>query len=336
MSYASLINVASASNQESFQRIRDFLGRRNGTYDYSASGIGWTLHDSSYATDEDTLTAGDWVVFTSPGENGRQALYVQFVFQASYIKMQGWLYWNNSTHAGVQAIGNSSNTIYTSAGACTLWVLGDLDAFYVANTNGATNYLAGCGCIKPGDGFYDNTIAIAPDAVSTGTSVVVPVDVVPAAWAAGQKLYHWDTAGVSIVEIQAVGAGSVTLASVSTGKLAGSRLAGDLCYWCSISNAMGLTTVANRSTGVVLALTIASAESASYTPIGYDVDQLNNKKSTVRVPVWSSVGVYGQLPHIYHTSKASGAQGAAYTAQDGVTYRLLKQQSTTAYLVREA
>lgn len=336
MSYASLINVASASNQESFQRIRDFLGRRNGTYDYSASGIGWTLHDSSYAADEDTLTAGDWVVFTSPGENGRQALYVQFVFQATYIKMQGWLYWNHSTHAGVQQIGTSSNTIFTPAGACTLWVLGDLDAFYVAVTNGSTNYLACCGCIKPGDGMYDNTIAIAPGAVSTGTSLVVAVDVVPEAWVAGQKLYHWDRAGVSIVEIEAVGAGSVTLASVSSGRLAGSRLAGDLGVFCSTStNFFAPSILANRTTG---AASPGTTNSPSTATMGYvTADSLGGRLVAERCGLWySDIAAYGLMPHLYLSSNTGSVQGRAHVAPDGTQFRMLKHQNAATYLIREA
>lgn len=337
MSYASLINVASASNQESFQRIRDFFGRRNGTYDYSASGIGWTLHDSSYAADEDTLTAGDWVVFTSPGENGRQALYVQFVFQATNIKMQGWLYWNNSTHAGVQAIGTSSNTIYTPSGACVLWVFGDLDAFYIANTNSTTNYLAGFGCIKPGDGFYDNTIAIAPSAVATGSSVVVPVDVVPASWAAGQKLYHWDTAGVSIVTIESVGASSVTLATVATSKLAGSRLAGDLCIFSSVSAAFaGPAVVANRSTGAVqTGCTLLTSSSSGMT---YAInDALHSKRVTERVfCIYSNTALFGYLPNILFVNSTGATQNTAYTDQNGGTWRMIRNQAISAYLIRES
>lgn len=334
MSYASLINVASASNQESFQRIRDFLGKRNGTYDYSASGIGWTLHDSSYAVSGDTLTAGDWVVFTSAGESGRQALYVQFVYQATYIKMQGWLYWNSATHAGVRQLGSSSNTIYTPSGACTLWVLGDLDAFYVANTNGTTNYLVGCGCIKPGDGLYDNTIAIAPAAVSTGTSVVVPVDVVPAAWRPGQKLYHWDTANINIVTVEAVGASSVTLASVSSSKLAGSRLAGDVCVFCSTnSNFANLSAIADRSTGAVT--TVTSYYYAPGSVITVQTDGLNGRRPTEPIYLYASGMAFGVLPHIVLTNNTGTAQGASYTAHDGVSYRMLRTGSSS-YLVREA
>lgn len=334
MSYASLINVASGSNQESFQRIRDFLGRRNGTYDYSSSGIGWTLHDSSYAVDEDTLTPGDWVVFTSPGENGRQALYVQFVFQATNIKMQGWLYWNNITHAGVRAIGSSSNNIYTPAGACVLWILGDLDAFWVANSNGISNYLVGFGCIKPGDGLYDNTIAIAPSAVSTGTSVVVPVDVVPASWQAGQKLYHWDTVGINIVTIESVGASSVTLASVSAGKLAGSRLAGDVCVFCSTGSSPTPTIIANRSTAAVVAASHGMAGSQNIAYV--NTDSLNGGRPGERVGIYySNSEAYGAMPHIYAVNN-SASQNSVCTAKDGTSWRVLKNQSTNTFAVRES
>ena len=334
MNCASLINVACANNQEAFQRLRDFLCKRNGTYDYSASGIGWTLHDSFYAIDQHTLSNNDWVVLSSPGENGRQALYVQLKYSSSGgIALQGWLYWNAATHAGVLAIGTAAgNTINTPSGAAVIWVLGDLDCWYVGVNNGSAYNLAMFACIKPGDGMYDNTIAIAPGAIGTGSNVVVPVDLVPAAWQAGQKIYLWDTAGISIVTIASVGAADVTLVSVPTARLAGSRLSGDLGVYASTANNLGGYMLTNRTSAAPVIATVLKASSSNFG--GIASDGLNGLVPAERVGVTASSCAYGYLPNILLCNSAV-PHNTAKTGRDGTLYRCLKS-SLDSFFVREA
>ena len=67
MAYANLIKQPCNNVAEIFKHCRDFVCRRNGSYDYSTSGIGWSLVDSSYATDEHNPASGDWFVVYSAG-----------------------------------------------------------------------------------------------------------------------------------------------------------------------------------------------------------------------------------------------------------------------------
>ncbi len=95
MAYKNLLNIDCADKKEFFCRMRDFICKRNGTYDYSSTGIGWTLHDSSYAVDEDNPAANDWYVICSPGEGGKDDMYFKIAWngsQTNNITISGFLY----------------------------------------------------------------------------------------------------------------------------------------------------------------------------------------------------------------------------------------------------
>jgi len=331
VSYRNLINVASASIAESFKRIRDFICRRNGSYDYSATGIGWTLWDSSYAVDENAPATGDWFVIKSIGENGKQDLYYRFILNASTITVYGYLYWNAATNAGIKEFG-SPNAINISSGATTLWIYGDLDHVCIGYVN-TSNYLFMMGAPHQGEGFYDNAIAVSSASVSTGSNVVVTVDAVPDTWYVGQKLYHWDTAGLNVVTIAALGAGTVTLATVSAAKLAGNKLSGDIGYFCSNSNALAaVACVADRSTGAVGAVNLQTSEWA-VTVAG--TDALNSKRASGDLFLAAAGSAYGKVPDVKITSATGATHNTPYTDQGGNTWRLLLVYSGKALMVKE-
>ena len=334
MSYANLVNQASASNAETFQRIRDFVCKRNGTYDYSASGIGWTLHDSSYAVNEDTLTANDWVVFKSVGESGKHNLYFKLTYKSSAMDLVGYLYWNNSTHAGVRATGTHSSNINTPGGATTFWLYGDLDAVILSYTNGASRFLAMFGTIKDGEAFYDNTIATSVGSVSAGSNVVVTLDYVPVAVPAGAKVYLWDDSSCEICTVVSKDATTVTLATVGTSKAAGCRLAGDQCYFVNSQiNAGYLASVSNRTTGTAAGAPQHTLNAGLFSVLA-DVEILNSKRIAEPVAVGNANGVYGALPHLKTTNNSGATHGNTYTDTDGTAYRVLVA-SSDAYLIRE-
>ena len=133
MSYVNLVAQACVTPEECFQRMRDFICRRNGTYDYSTTGIGWTLHDSSYATDEDNLTDGDFIVIYSAGESGDDDMYIKLDYEVTttWAKVTGYLYWNNSTHAGVLPFNTAPYGIFTRGSDHVLYIYGDLSSFSV-------------------------------------------------------------------------------------------------------------------------------------------------------------------------------------------------------------
>lgn len=335
MSYANLINQACASNAETFQRIRDFVCKRNGTYDYSADGIGWTLHDSSYAADEDTLTANDYVVFKSLGESGKHGLYFKLTYKATYMDLVGYLYWDNTTHAGVRSNGASASNVYTPSGATTLWVYGDLDAVVLGYSNGATYYIAIFGTIRDGESFYNNTVATSVGAITAGSSVVVTLDLPLVAVPIGAKVYLWDNASCEICTVTDKDTTTITLDTVSSGKASGCRIAGDMCYFTNSQGTLssGVGVVANRTTG-------ASSAGVNIAYYGYSAalqatETLNSKKTADPAIIgYSSVGIYGWAPHIKVTNATSMTQGATYTDTDGTMYRLLKA-NTYAFLVKE-
>ena len=334
MSYANLINQASASNAETFQRIRDFVCKRNGTYDYSASGIGWTLHDSSYAVNEDTLTNGDWVVFNSMGESGKHNLYFKLTYKSADMDLVGYLYWNNSTHGGVRPNGNQNGNIRTPSGATKFWLYGDLDAVILSYTNGTTMYLAMFGTIKDGEAFYDNTIVRSVGPVSAGSNVVVTLDYVPVGVPTGAKVYLWDDASCEICTIVSKDVTTVTLAKVETSKAAGCRLAGDQCYFTNSASSLGnVALVSNRTTGTASVIT-QHTFSAGYFSNLNAFEILNSKRIADPVTVGSSTGVFGALPHLKKTNNSGGTHGDTYTDTDGTAYRLLII-SSYAFLVRE-
>jgi hypothetical protein len=138
MNFATLIGVSAATAAETFQHVRDFVCKRNGTYDYSTTGIGWDIVDASYAVDENTLTDGDWVVIKSPGESGRESLYYRLEYDPTYpIYIRGYLYWDAATHSG--AVGTAqAGTLYQtmSDGSRILYIHGDLDEVLVMQDGG--------------------------------------------------------------------------------------------------------------------------------------------------------------------------------------------------------
>ena len=100
MAYANLLEQACTDKEEVFQRLRDFICKRNGTYDYSSTGIGWTLHDAVYATDEDNCASGDYFVIYSAGEGTKEDMYFLVTWATNYINFVAYQSWDNSAHSG--------------------------------------------------------------------------------------------------------------------------------------------------------------------------------------------------------------------------------------------
>ena len=211
MAYANLLSVDCAENIEFFCRMRDFICKRNGTYDYSSTGIGWTLHDSSYAVDEDNPEEDDWYVIYSPGEGGNDDMYFKIDWgAATTIEVLGYLYWNNSTHAGVVGTASHHNWL---VGAVSddyiLTVAGDLDQVVCLDEISANTYRAtGFGRLEPV--IVADDIALCSASPSSGSDVSIEVDAVPSGWAVGRKIFIRDIAGIEQVEIKTLVGTTIT------------------------------------------------------------------------------------------------------------------------------
>lgn len=334
MAIAALVNLASTGKAESFQRIRDFLCKRNGTYDYSTTGVGWTLHDSYYAVDEDNLTINDWFVIKSVGENGKQDLYVQFKYITTldYLSMWGWLYWNNTTHAGVTQFSIVASSLYIETSPHTLWITGDLDSFYIISTNSlyTTKY---CGFFNVlTDTVLDNTIAISALAADSGAAVEVTVDAVPDSWVVDGWICVRDNANIERAQISAI-TGLVVTLGLANSYAAGFKLAEDYCVVASSSNYF-------LSTDYTL-FGHNNLKNQAGTPLNFATEAAHADPDPMgeyfAFPFsWGAAipGILGNLHNVV-CGAAGYSNGTSYTTADGQSWRCHYVYSTSYILLRE-
>jgi hypothetical protein len=232
VAYAYLYNQSITSTIQAFQHLRDFLCKRNGTYDHSSDGIGWTLHDSSYATDEDNITAGDWFVVKSTGESGNEQLYLKVEYSsATNMLGLGYMYWNAGTDTGSNGYGYSTGSRWgygISSTPVTLSIYGDLDHF-VWGTAATT------GSDLQGAGFGKLTCAAdeGPETVgnlSSGSDVSITVaDATEVQYAVGNKLVLYDDSNLEFVTIK-TNNGSDTLTADLTNSYTSAKIRTYLPY----------------------------------------------------------------------------------------------------------
>lgn len=237
MAYQNLVAESISSRAEAFKRFRDWMCKRSGSYDYSTTGLGWTLHDSSYATDESNITAGDYYVLYSAGESGKEDLYMKVTYSATaninQITMH--LYWNASTHAGVTSMTAVSNWQVADVTAGTMYIYADMDSVVVGTYIGTGKYACAFGIL---DALYDRTIATSAGSVTAGSSVVITVDAVPASWVVGKHVVIRDNANIERIAISNISGTDVTFTTVVASYSAGCKLAQDYPVACSNSNSL--------------------------------------------------------------------------------------------------
>lgn len=337
MAYKNLVGIPCVNRKEVFQRCRDFLCKRNGTYDYSVTGIGWTLYDSFYASSEDVINTNDWFVIYSPGEGGKEDLYFRFTYTTTYIVVTGFLSWNAATNTGVQQFTTLLTQFYVSDTAPTLWIYGDLDSVIMLNKLTVTaTYEYAC-IFGKYDTLYDNTIAISALPTPMGVDVVIDVGTVPvgADWSVGRKLFIRDNNSVNIVTIKAVTASTVTVDTV-TNYDAGAKLAADICYAVNSTN--------NISTGVcyglithagLLSSSIGSPDFVNVITTSAQPDPLNGEH--VFKPIICSIaasGYGGALRNIYGRG-AGGLANLDVVYNAGYNFRAFIVYNSVYIVVKE-
>lgn len=330
MSYANLVNQACSSNTEAFQRLRDFLCKRSGTYDYSTTGIGWTLHDAVYATDEDNVAAGDYFVAYSSGEDGGQDLYLKVTLASGYINIHLYLYWDASTHVGVSAASTANNWTATASTALTLWVYGDLDAVICIGKYGSIYYANLAGHCP--DSEFATDVATSSAAVSAGSSVVVTVDAVPDGFAVGRKIYIRDTTNVEICTISAISGNDITLTTVVSSYTAGCKLQGEVSYFCQGSTQILSTWYALIGHNGTKSMTHAPEMT---TPSPTTIDGLTEASPMLAIFEATTNSNIGPLPHIWLINSTGRTVEGTEGDTNGNTYRYFMLYSSKYLLVRE-
>lgn len=239
MAYANLVKVSCANLAEMFCRTRDFLCKRFGTYDYSLSGIGWTIHDSRYAVDEDNPAINDYVVIKSTGESGDEDLYFKFVWTSSTaMSFVGYQSWDASTHAGANDYGGTTSWTVAASDAPFLWIYGDLDSFTCLKMNSGGTYVIGVTVGKldlPFEGITGE-VATCTSTLTAGTDVSIVVDTVPSNWEVDRELFirTTHTNNTSTVKIEKITiktiVGNTITADLTNSYTANSKLTDFLGY----------------------------------------------------------------------------------------------------------
>lgn len=349
MAYANIrnIDITDTTNpaHKIFQHIRDFVCKRNGTFDYSSSGIGWTLHDSSYAVDEDNITNGDWIVLKSTGEGGKEQIYFHLEADTGLaIKYAGYMYWNNSTHTGVQAFRNPIAVISLTSGyEHFLSLYGDLDGFFVFHEKKTTTSIYGTYTGRLADLVGRSTdIAYPTGALSSGSDVSITVDIaLPSDWVVGKKLMIMDEADGEVIEIKTVNAGTKNItADLTNSYSANARLSRFFPYVVAVGQSglhtCGFSPIMNvdGTTYATTGLSVVSDAICDYIfPSDYDQEYYMS-------PLYyycgttGKRGVHGKMPHLFRVDNDYLNHGDILT-YDSVNYRVFAQYSNSAIAVKE-
>ncbi len=192
MAYKNLLNVNVTSKKEVFSRWRDFICARNGTYDYSTTGIGWTLFDSSYAVDEDNPQLNDWCVFYSPGEGGDDDMYIRMSWASSYMNFHLFQAWDPTTHTGANQVNTSTTLAQVSDTTSNsyLWVYGNLDYILPIFDKDVTySYPTIMGRALPIYPGLTGVAGISASSLTAGSGVSVTLDAIPSHWFIGMDVY---------------------------------------------------------------------------------------------------------------------------------------------------
>jgi hypothetical protein len=242
MAYVNLINEVltnqglDAGENEIFMRFRDFAAKRasvaNG-WDYTSTGIGWTIVDESYAVDSDNAAVNDWFVLHSTGETGRDKMFFKCLLVANYMQVAICQYWDAVNHVAVGATG-SKNAWYIDK-PVSLYVYGDLSwvAPIAAGVASTTNWSHGnFGCLDDswlmpleGMGFPRN-VQVCASSLTAGSdvSIVVP-NSSSKLWQPGCHLMIMDDQYMERILVKTNNGSTTLTADLVNSYAAGSRIA---------------------------------------------------------------------------------------------------------------
>lgn len=322
MAYKNLVAEAIASRAEVFKRIRDWICKRNGSYDYSVSGLGWTLHDSSYATNENSPASNDYFVIKSTGESGKEDLYFKVTYSSTSgnIQIQMFQYWNNSTHAGVNGQTAANNLLVTESASGTLYIYGNLDYLFIGTIIGSSIY--GCLFGIVDDSVYDRTIAVSSSSVSAGSNVVVTLDSVPSSWVVGGKVVVRDNANIERITISAISGSNVTFTSISASYAAGCKFAKDYPVVCQSTTNMGSGHVCLFGHNNLKIQNVSLATSIVLPGSLGDPDPAENEYMASPLGVGGdTTGYFGGFSGVLMIPASGFTHLAVYTTAEGVNYR---------------
>lgn len=345
MGYANIVQINCADKIEAFCRMRDFICKRAGTYDYSVTGIGWTLWDSSYAGTESTPAINDWFVIKSTGESTKEDLYFKFTWTSGYIQVHGYQAWDPTAHTGANQY-NTATTNWAIAEALVpqLWVYGDLDFIFIATKASAdteVRFSMFGKAQKPWD-YLDDQVAICSSALSIGNDVSITVDAVPAGWAVGREVFirtvHTDndaTVKIEKITIKTL-SGLVITADLTNNYTANSRLSDHVGYWCSSNqSALGIGKMLIDPSGLVSTGATVIAYNSLVAGTYNDPGSYETRYGLAECGLNSPNGFFGKIPNICRVALGGLALFDVLEEADLTQWRYIKVYSSSYYTFKE-
>ena len=345
MAYKNLVSQSCADKKEWFCRMRDFICKRNGTYDYSTTGIGWTLFDSNYAVDENNPAIADWFVIYSPGEDGKQDLYFQVAWLSGGIRIQGYLTWNPATNAGGVLYGPSVavlNITLAETGVYVLWLYGDLNNFTAINRPLVGDYRGNTfGILTPVYDHQTGEVVICSSALSAGSDVSITVDTVPSNWKVGRNLFirttHTDNTATAKIEKTIIKTliGTTITCDLVNSYTANSKLT-DSCYYVCPTNANYASSNSALITNAgTTNIAVSPTADISIVIANRDPDPLESSFGVSVFNFSGATGVSGRYSDIYSISSVGLTLEDVFEGEDGFYYRFFKLYSTIYVVIKE-
>lgn len=171
--YRNLIGVYPVSKSDLITKIRDFICKLDANNNYSVIGIGWEVHDASYAADENNLMMGDWFVIKSTSSDGMDLYFRIEYADSNYLTVLGFQSWNADTHTGINQYGNAVFHIPLDDSA-QLWIYGDLSSIAIITKVSTTYYAFMFGRTK--DSMYSQDTVASVNPVNPGNNQWIEFD----------------------------------------------------------------------------------------------------------------------------------------------------------------
>lgn len=173
--YKVLANVECSSKPILFCVLRDFICKRSSilTHDFSNTGIGYTLIDSFYDSNEFDPVIDDWYVIKSVNEKGLSTYFKVTYQNTDYLSVIGFRYWNAETHNGIDPFYEVGAHI-PLANISKLFIYGDTTslAIIVLISDEPSLFLFGSTNKSP----YDQRVLTVTNELTSGSSVALSLN----------------------------------------------------------------------------------------------------------------------------------------------------------------
>lgn len=330
MARKQILQVACSNPVAAFRHIKDFLLARNGIADYSTTGVGWTVADSSFAGGSENAPAtNDWVVLASNGEASTYPTYLKLTCTSGNLEARMYLLWDATNHTGMVEAWSATN-INNGATTCSLSVFASLDYAHIVVQPSGSNYWYWCplGRISADLLAYDGEAVQSTAAASAGSNVVITCASIPTVWVVGTKLYCWSAAGIEEVTIGAIDAetNTITVAGLAVARPVGSWLVEDMCIFAGES-AQGSTIYITGAPSRVL----LTADIRTYLRYGgastYADDAKYGDRVAEHIAVTTTNQQRGMMPGVLATTTIPTPYTAWTERRSGRRFRLVMAYS---------